>query len=248
MEIIEIIDRFDESMGILRPFLCTADNGQPYFVKGKNAGIRGLIKEWICAKLAQAYGLPIPEPEILTIDPRLVKLAKPEWHDDLSCNFLFGSKSVAPCEILTYSGISYIPELELRDLLVFDHWIMNDDRNLTVKGGNVNLLQRNAPLHKERDWFIIDHNLAFDENYRDLPSNLNFHVAYKAWQDNPIDLIDRVQYENRMGNTLTLLNTFIRDLPHEWIEWLAENDDTYMAKLQSTLDRYTQDEFWGTLM
>ena len=57
IEIIEVIRR--STQGVTEPFICRGDNGKIYFVKGKGAGRRSLVAEWIAGHLAIALGIPI---------------------------------------------------------------------------------------------------------------------------------------------------------------------------------------------
>ena len=57
LEVVEIIGRSEQ--GFTKPYICRCDDGEVYFVKGRSATRRGLINEWLCANLADAFGLPI---------------------------------------------------------------------------------------------------------------------------------------------------------------------------------------------
>ena len=49
IQIVEIIGR--STQGITRPFICRGEDGHIYFVKGRGAGKRSLICEWIAGNL-----------------------------------------------------------------------------------------------------------------------------------------------------------------------------------------------------
>jgi len=57
IQIIEIIRRSDQ--GVTRPFLCRAEDGAIYFVKGRHAGHRSLICELLGGLLTENLRLPI---------------------------------------------------------------------------------------------------------------------------------------------------------------------------------------------
>jgi hypothetical protein len=57
VEIIEVLRR--SAQGMTQPFICRGDNGKVYFVKGKGAGKRSLICEWISGHIALELGIPI---------------------------------------------------------------------------------------------------------------------------------------------------------------------------------------------
>ena len=71
LEIVEIIR--PAVQGQTTPFLCNADDGNTYYVKGYAASVAGLMKEWLGANLAKAFGLPVPPFEIALLDSRLVE-------------------------------------------------------------------------------------------------------------------------------------------------------------------------------
>lgn len=57
-QITRIIRRSNQ--GATQPFICQADDGKTYYVKGKSASIGERIREWIGANLAMAFGLNVP--------------------------------------------------------------------------------------------------------------------------------------------------------------------------------------------
>ena len=54
-------------------YLCRAEDGLQYVVKGRSATVLGCIKEWLCAGLGQAFGLPIPNFDILKLPEELLE-------------------------------------------------------------------------------------------------------------------------------------------------------------------------------
>ena len=57
LEIVEIMGRAQQ--GVTQPFICRGEDDQVYFVKGRGAGRRSLICEWIAGQLGRLLGLPI---------------------------------------------------------------------------------------------------------------------------------------------------------------------------------------------
>ncbi len=45
--------------GRTTPYLCKDDEDRQHIVKGENATIAGLVREWICAVIGTEFGLPI---------------------------------------------------------------------------------------------------------------------------------------------------------------------------------------------
>lgn len=71
IQIVEILDR--SIQGVTRPFYCRCEDGQAYFVKGRGAGRQSLIAEYFGGRLARAFGLPVPDFEIVEIPPELIR-------------------------------------------------------------------------------------------------------------------------------------------------------------------------------
>src|SRR5688500_1767595 len=57
--------------GMTEPFFCRLSDGEIYVVKGKQATSAGLIKEAICGRLGQNFGLPVPPFAIAHLDAGL---------------------------------------------------------------------------------------------------------------------------------------------------------------------------------
>lgn len=239
--ITEIIGRTEEGRGILQPFRCMAADGNMYFAKGSNTTRQGLIREWVCANLGQVFGLPIPDVKILLLSEGLRDLSDLSWSKDLEYDYLFGTTSVEPCEVISFSDISNVPIAVRRDLLVFDAWIRNDDRYLTEKGGNPNVLIK-IP---ERDAYIIDHNNAFAADF-DCKSVRDLHVFSESLYTNPIDLADMGQYGERFDECLRHLDNICSQLPEEWIQISIEEDATIQL-IRRTLEKHSDEDFWGWL-
>ncbi|MBA3988526.1 HipA family kinase [Aliidiomarina maris] len=73
IEITELIRPFEQ--GVTRPYLCRASDGKEYVVKGSSTTQRGLIAEFVCAHLAQCFGLPFSKFGVAYIDSSLIKYA-----------------------------------------------------------------------------------------------------------------------------------------------------------------------------
>ena len=56
-EIIEVWERAEQ--GHANAYHCGADDGHSYYVKSQGATWRGLVCEWVAARLALVFGLPI---------------------------------------------------------------------------------------------------------------------------------------------------------------------------------------------
>ncbi|HBI9806134.1 TPA: HipA family kinase, partial [Escherichia coli] len=121
-------------------------------------------------------------------------------------------------------------------IYVFDKWILNADRTLTDKGGNVNILY---DISNDK-YYLIDHNLSFDQNAG--PEDFSVHVygpGNRKWQ---YDLVDRVEYRQRVVNSLHKLPAILDEIPEEWIV-----DEEFLPFVCTTLDKGDCDEFWSAI-
>ena len=170
LEVVEIIGRSEQ--GFTKPYICRCDDGEVYFVKGRSATRRGLINEWLCANLAQAFSLPIAPFALAEVPQELIEADLTGWLKDLGGGAVFASRKVMGQE-LAVSQVSGIPLNLRRDVLVFDWWVRNSDRSLTAQGGNVNLLWQPGQLARDDEndkvaeggVAVIDHNLALDMEF-----------------------------------------------------------------------------------
>jgi len=240
MHIVEIVRRCSLEQGFLEPFLCLAEDGSYYFAKGSNSTAKGLVTEWCSAKLARSFGLPTPEPQILYLDPALKEITDPAWQSDLEFEYLFGSRSVQPCETLTLSDLNLIPGLLQRDIFVFDYWINNSDRNIGEIAGNVNLLLESTSQQLQ----VIDFNLAFSDDFS--IEEMESHVFRHAITKNPIDLACKAHYLSKMDLLRQEIDTIASLIPLEWFE-SSDLASTTLEHIRKTLDLAETDEFWGEI-
>jgi hypothetical protein len=238
VEIVEILRRSEQ--GRTRPFLCRGDDGHTYFVKGRGAGLRSLIIEWLCGHLALAFGLPVAEFERVEVPAALADpLLFPEANE-LGAGLAFGSRVFQHVQEVTVSHLDLIDPATQRDVLLFDWWIHNQDRLLTGLGGNVNLLwdQPASAL------VVIDHNLAFDPDF-DAATFRQMHVFARQWPAVFGDLAEKSRYMERLDQAMEGFDRLCDNLPPEW--WMVDdgvpvNFDRQAVK--TLLQRYTQDIFW----
>lgn len=240
IEIVEILDRCDFQRGVLQPFICRGSDNKLYYVKGSNSTARGQIAEWVATNLALCFGLPSPHCDIAVIAPELAELTSPQWQQDLRFEYCFASESVEPCQTLSFSMAKRVEKQLQCDVLLFDYWVCNGDRNLSGMGGNVNLLVTGEGNNLQ----VIDFNLAFDRTF--TAQDLHHHVFWTNKGQSLPDLVDRLSYENRFRSTLSNFDTIVSALPQEWLENLSEPLD-YIEYLRETLERFAQPKFWEEL-
>ena len=127
--------------------LMRCDDGHYYVVKFQNnpQGVRVLANEMLAGKLAQALGLPVPQPEVVAVSDWLVEHT-PELYIECgtqrtrcSSGLQFGSRF--PCDPLRTPVYDFLPDSLLDSvanrqtfcgMLVFDKWTCNCDSRQTI--------------------------------------------------------------------------------------------------------------------
>lgn len=227
--------------GITKPFLCRGDDDHWYYVKGRGMGLRNLLCEWIAGKLALAFGVPIAHFEQVVVPQALIQTALRPDLSELGAGPAFGSLRHDYAQELTVSHIDLVDPAVQQDVLVFDWWVHNQDRTLTEKGGNPNLLwsQEHSGL------VVIDHNQAFDPVF-DKTAFFEQHVFAAQAQCVFDDLAHRARYTARMEAALEAFDRACEEVPEEW--WLV--DDGVPANFDRTavrrlLEGFDQGDFWS---
>ena len=244
--IVEVIER--SIQGRTEPYICRGDDGEVYFVKGRSATRRGLINEWQCANLAQAFGLPIAPFAIADVPQELMDADLTGWLKDLGAGPVFASRKVMGQE-LTASQVQHIPLTVRRDVLVFDWWVRNDDRHLTALGGNVNLLwQPGAQVDSAANGLVvIDHNLALDDDFS-AQAFCQTHVFADDLADTFSDFVLRQTYENRFHQALKVWEPAWNNLPFAWNFVDLEQTVPYAyprTEVVAILDLAQLPDFWN---
>jgi hypothetical protein len=233
VEIVEIIRRSEQ--GITRPFICRADDGNLYFVKGRGAGVRSLIAEWTCGRLAQALGLPCAAFAVAHVPEELAAPGLVPEFSDLGAGPAFGSLALSHVQEINLSHLADVDEALQADVLVFDWWIRNSDRTLTGQGGNPNLLwdQDRGSL------VVIDHNQAFDPAF-DPQAFLDLHVFSGV-----AGRISRAGYQSRLEAALDVFESACEGVPPQWW-WFAEDvpADFDRREIGGLLARCREAGFW----
>lgn len=236
----EILGR--SKQGITEPFICRGDDGAIYFVKGKGAGRRSQICEWVAAQLATEFGLPIAEYALAEVPLELIEADVFPNIRELGSGIAFASRELSHPQELTAITRDLVPEGLARDVLVFDWWLHNEDRHLTELGGNPNLLWDMQSL----ELVVIDHNQAFDRDFN--PVNfLQSHVFSSQWNAVFGDHLERERYAIKLREVLRKLANIRANIPDSW--WYV--DDGVPANLkwdevETCLERCCREDFWNT--
>jgi hypothetical protein len=211
-------------------------------VKGRSATRHGLIAEWICAELATALSLPIAPYAIATVPAELIEADLSGWLRDLGEGEVFASQRVRATN-LTKVHLPDVPNSQRCDVLIFDWWVHNGDRNLTDVGGNCNLLW--APAN-EGELVLIDHNLAFDNMFS--PKDFaRLHVFSDEIPALFSDFLSRAAYVERCRSAMAKWPAICDTLPEAWgfvdRELTIPSNFPFHA-VERLLDRASCDDFW----
>jgi len=237
VQIVEFIER--SVQGMTEPFICRGNDGEIYFVKGIGATRKSQVFEWIAGNLGLELGLPIAPFEIVDVPEELIEGSAELIQ--LGRGLAFGSRKQVITE-LNFAGISEVP-LELqRDVLAFDWWIRNGDRNLSELGGNPNLFWDTTV----KKLVVIDHNQAFDPEF----DRENFHKlhVFSSIQQSLFADFDRMQkYSENFSRALGSWERICNGIPIEW--YYADKEMTVSAdidinELLEILQKCNKDEFW----
>lgn len=226
--------------GRTEPWLCRLSDQQLYYVKGAQAGTKGLLNEAICAFLAKACGFNVPAYQFAWLPPQLMKY-HPAARQTLGAgdNVVFASKQVRYLQELTPSLQQQMPTQFAKDLFLFDYWIKNEDRTLELSGGNPNLFYAAATA----EFVVLDHNLAFDPAYN-FGQNARLHLAYQHWFTDQHDQLWREYYSPRLEIALTGLAQYAASLPADWLA----AEPMYFAHIFATLELFKTAGFWEALV
>lgn len=240
LEIVEITGRAQQ--GVTQPFICRGEDDQVYFVKGRGAGRRSLICEWIAGQLGRLLGLPIAPFGIVEIPEQLLVAAIRDDLNELGVGKAFGSRKMPVVE-LSVSLIDQVPENIHRDVLAFDWWVRNADRSLGESGGNPNLFWDTG----NEALVVLDHNQAFDPGFSAMDF-VESHAFRAHWNTLIGDWVEQQRYVERFLTALSDWATICNTVPPEW--WFVDTEETVKTDfdIQSAhqyLMRCQTDAFWS---
>jgi len=208
VQIIEVLGR--AAQGITQPFICRGDDERLYFVKGRHAGRKSLIAEWLGSSMAEAFGLPVAPFRIAEVQEALIDIAPAEFVE-LGAGYVFASQAVPNSLELSWTSLQSVDPDQQLDVIVFDWWARNQDRTLTALGGNPNLLWDPAG----NKMLVIDQNQAFDVDF-DKAAFLELHAFARMWHKVYEDFVTRQIYEMRMQNALEQFERACDRMPDSW--------------------------------
>lgn len=240
IDIVAIHGRTAEGTGVSRPFRCEGEDGRDYFVKLKNAGYECLVKEWVAGRLALEMGLPAASVHQVRIPAELIQ-GRQEYETALGHGLAFGSLKVEASDRLVLEFIREDADGILSRILLFDWWVRNADRTLSIWGGNPNLLWEMNPGRV----VAIDHDNAFDAEFNSAAfwefHALRGHIA--AW-----DPKSRSEMTSWLAEGLERLDQIWAEIPEEWL-FDSYGDSRFklnMSGLQMMLCSFKENDFWNS--
>lgn len=215
--------------GRTKPVLCgcEGDDGTPagdYVVKlrgGNERGVTGLASELVASQIAAYFGLPVPAPALVSLDPMFVDLVSTSQPDRAnilrpSVGLNFGSRQLN--DVMTWPVDRPIPEAMWPAAVctfAFDALIQNPDRRYTP---NPNLFSRGDEI------IVYDHELAFSFIEDLLPAEepwrldrcpfLSDHVFFRRLKGKELDLLSFSEALSVLPQRV--LPAILAEVPAEW--------------------------------
>lgn len=203
LEIVEITGLSDQ--GKSKPYLCRGEDEQLYYVKGQNASSSARCREWIVGNLAKAFGLIVPPFCLVHVSSELLAETRQEWKN-IGSGVAFASSMQNGYQWFELGFVDSVEKQLRRDLVMFDWWIRNQDR----EENNTNLLWNSL----SNSLLVIDFDASFDASF--FPTFFkSYHVFSRDWQDVSDDCLLRADYEDRFTKALVVLNEACDNLPAE---------------------------------
>jgi hypothetical protein len=208
------------------------------------SGAAGLLHEYMGSRLATHFGILVPEPVGVSIEPEFaMALAdrNPELAASLhaSIGLNFGSRILYP--VSTWPVNRSIPEAMWRDavnIFAFDALVQNPDRrtenpNLLTQGDNI---------------YVYDHETSFSFLLAILKSDkpwniegetyLENHVFYRRLKSKRIDLADFA--EELKSLTANVLAEIRGELPAEWQHDDLDKIEAHLTAVHDHAEEFTE--------
>ncbi len=161
---------------------------------------------------------------------------------ELGAGPAFGSRVLPYVQELnqTHVALQDVNERLAMDIFMFDWWIRNADRTLTIHGGNPNLLFD----YEMRKLVVIDHNQAFDDDFN-VEAFFDLHVFADIGRRLFDDPLEQSRYCEQFARVLACFDDACDNVPAAWW-WFDEGvpTDFDLPKAKALLMQYTQESFW----
>ncbi|MDC9580821.1 hypothetical protein PSI15_04415 [Xenorhabdus sp. PR6a] len=239
INVVEIIRKMSD--GSTEPYLCKCDDGYLYVVKSQPKMPKlQLIHELMASYLAKSINLPMPEIKVVYVSRELLAFM-PCLIGELSEGHAFATKYIPDSAGITYHQAHTKIEKSYQKLIYFfDRLINNSDRNLTEKGGNVNIIYN----YKTNGYYLIDHNLAFMSSCE--LNEFDYHIFSPINRSWYFDRVDKCELDNVVENILYCFNNSIVKIPSEWYEDL--DYQFIINNINKILNRGYSEEFRSSII
>jgi hypothetical protein len=227
--------------GHANAYRCGADDGHSYYVKSLGATWRGVACEWVTARLALAFGLPIAPFAQVFLDEGFAEFLQRDGNRHLVAGLAFGSRVAPHTREFEPALLPKCKSEFRRDLVAFDWWVRNADRTLGDYSGNPNLLwdtEAAVPV-------VIDHNMAFDRDFEPAKF-LETHIFQLDLAVLKTDWVIRAEYEQRFSSLVPLLADIWAELPQNWLETEDGDNRFLQSEFRLVLGRVNQPQFWDS--
>lgn len=238
LQIVEV--QYQSDQGMSGPYVCKAEDGHRYFVKGRHSGRESQVCELLGWHLATAFGLPVPPGVMLEMSEDLFDELPRELRG-IGQGVFFGSQEAPSARWFELADVGWAKRDFRRDLLVFDYWVCNEDRG----SHNPNLLF----MDDEKKIIVIDHNRIFAKGMTDSEL-VSDHIFADEWPSIAGDLASRAEYADRLEGALLAWPEACNNIPPAW-SW--ENDeqdipvDFDVRQAHKKLCRFKHLKFWEAL-
>lgn len=166
--------------GCSAPQLLLFSDGHRYVVKfkGNRQGTRLLVNEYVIGRLAELLSLPVPPFVNIPIDEKFLKkyksLSTLRFQPGTQIAFRYVEDAITFPSPPQLKRKRIVNHHHLPQILVFDHWISNSDRNRF----NI-LLRLVAP--KRYSLYMIDHGNCFPSGFKWKAKSLKAKPNLKKW-------------------------------------------------------------------
>jgi hypothetical protein len=207
-------------------------------------GARGLLREFVASRLANHFGLLVPEPAAVSVELEFVDAIADQNRElsnsmRASIGLNFGSRVLHP--VSTWMVNRQIPEAIRRDavnIFAFDALIENPDR----RTGNPNLLVQGDSI------YVLDHEAGFSfllalarpaESWvLEGETYLSEHVFYQRLRRQEIDLDDF--YDRLRALSDEVLAEIRREVPSEWLHPDLDAIETHLVEARTHADQFVE--------
>jgi hypothetical protein len=212
--------------------------GQP------KAGSCGALLEFAASRLAQRFGILIPEAAVIELTQgfaRLVADVQPQLAAALQASVgpNFGSRVIKPMSIWLVGRM--IPDAMLADatkIFAFDALIQNPDRraenpNLFTQGDNIYVYD-----HETSFSFLFALSASLQPWNLEGQDYLQQHVFYSRLKSRELDF---AEFRERLRTlTGTVLTRIKNEVPREWMQGHWERMEAHLSDIQAHADEFVE--------